>query len=297
MIQFDTEFMKKLEYLSLVSRRIFRGRLLAQRRTRQLGGGVEFADHREYFSGDDLRQLDWNIFARLGERFVKRFEEEQDLHVYFLLDCSKSMLGEDGSKNRNSKFDYAREITAALAYIALSDYDRVSVVAFSDRIHKIFPLTRGKGQIVNLLRFLENCEATGGTTDLTKVVGEFVPQTKRSGLAMIVSDMFDRKGFRKAMDLLRYRGFEPGIIQVHNTHEAEPKLRGDFRMTDAESGEIRNVTVDESVLRRYREKFTGFLDEIKKFCCGNGLSCTISRTSVPFDELVLRMMREAGGVA
>jgi uncharacterized protein (DUF58 family) len=128
--------MKKLEYLSLISRRVFRGRLLAQRRTRQLGGGVEFADHREYFAGDDLRHLDWNIFARLGNRLIKRFEEEEDLHVYFFLDCSRSMAG-----RHSDKFDYARQITAALAYIALSDLDRVGVVVFSDKIHDFFFLT------------------------------------------------------------------------------------------------------------------------------------------------------------
>jgi len=132
---FDSEFIKKLEYLSLISRRIFRGQLLAQKRTRQLGGGVEFADHRDYVFGDDLRYLDWNVHARLGSRLIKRFEEEEDLHVYFFLDCSQSMsVGQSGQKGA-SKFDYARQIVAALAYIALADLDRVSVVVFADKIY------------------------------------------------------------------------------------------------------------------------------------------------------------------
>ncbi len=107
---FDSEFLKNLEYLSLVSRRVFRGQLLAQRRTMQLGGGIEFADHREYTPGDDFRYLDWNVFAGHDELLLKRFQEEEDLHVYLLLDSSRSMaFGEP------AKFDYARQVTAALA--------------------------------------------------------------------------------------------------------------------------------------------------------------------------------------
>ena len=139
---FDTEFLKKLEYLSLVSRRLFRGSLLAQRRTMQTGGGIEFADHREYSHGDDFRHLDWNVFARHGDLLLKRFQEEEDLHVYLLLDCSRSMAF--GSP---PKFDLARQIVAALAYIALSDLDRVAVIAFADGIVADFPLTRGKDRI------------------------------------------------------------------------------------------------------------------------------------------------------
>ena len=95
---FDSDFLKKLEYLSLVSRRVFRGQLLAQRRTMQLGGGIEFADHREYTPGDDFRYLDWNVFARHDELLLKRFQEEEDLHVYILLDSSRSMAFGDPIK-------------------------------------------------------------------------------------------------------------------------------------------------------------------------------------------------------
>ncbi|MEO6810556.1 MAG: DUF58 domain-containing protein, partial [Isosphaeraceae bacterium] len=112
---FGSEFLNKLEYLSLVSKRIFRGQLLAQRRTKQLGGGIEFADHREYTPGDDFRYLDWNVFARHDELLLKRFQEEEDLHVYIFLDCSRSM-----GFGKPSKFDLARQVAAALAYIALA---------------------------------------------------------------------------------------------------------------------------------------------------------------------------------
>src|SRR6267154_795159 len=125
MLLFDSEFLKKLEYLSLISKRVFRGSLMAQRRTMQMGSGIEFADHREYTPGDDFRHLDWNVYARHGDLLLKRFQEEEDLHVYFLLDCSRSMgFGEP------SKFDFARQVAAALAYIALADLDRVAFTTF-----------------------------------------------------------------------------------------------------------------------------------------------------------------------
>src|SRR3954452_11717147 len=158
---FDSGFLQKLEYLSLVSRRVFRGTLLAQRRTTQMGGGVEFAHHREYTPGDDFRYLDWNLYARQDELLLKRFQEEEDLHVYFLLDCSRSMAF--GSP---PKFDFARQVTAALAYIALADLDRVAVVAFADDIVADFPLTRGKGRILALLQFLARLPTQGAETDL-----------------------------------------------------------------------------------------------------------------------------------
>ncbi len=164
MALFDSEFLKKLEYLSLVSRRVFRGSLLAQRRTMQLGGGIEFADHREYTPGDDFRYLDWNLYARHDELLLKRFQEEEDLHVYFLLDCSRSMAFGDPPK-----FDFARQVAAALAYIALADLDRVAVIAFAGDIVADFPLTRGKGRILSLLKFLEDLPAQGEDTNLDRV--------------------------------------------------------------------------------------------------------------------------------
>jgi len=298
---FDSEFMKKLEYLSLISRRIFRGQLLAQKRTRQLGGGVEFADHRDYVLGDELRYLDWNVYARLGSQLIKRFEEEEDLHVYFFLDCSHSMsIGQTGTGGGASKFDYARQVAAALAYIALADLDRVSVVAFADKIYDFFPLIRGKQHVLSLLRFLESLQTVGETTDLRAAVNEFLHGKHRSGLVVLVSDFYDPVGppdsWQTAVDTLRYRQFEPNLIQIHDLIEVSPRLLGDLQLVDIETGFARDVTISESVLRRYKQKISEFFESIRRYCIANGFGCTISPTAVPFDELILRMMREAGSV-
>jgi uncharacterized protein (DUF58 family) len=288
---FDSEFLKKLEYLSLVSRRVFRGQLLAQRRTMQLGGGIEFADHREYTPGDDFRYLDWNVFARHDELLLKRFQEEEDLHVYLLLDCSRSMAYGDPVK-----FDYARQLAAALGYIALADLDRVAVVAFAGDIVADFPLTRGKARVLSLLKFLERLEAQGIATDLERVARNFVHRGQRRGLAVVISDLFDPGGYERGLDILRHHRYEPYVVQPFDRREAEPQLKGDVELLDVETGAIQKVTITERNLRQYRRIFADFEESVRRYCNTYGIGGTRTTTDVPFDELLLRMMRATGAL-
>jgi len=288
---FGSDFLKKLEYLSLISQRVFRGSLLAQRRTMQRGTGVEFADHRAYTPGDDFRHLDWNVFARHDQLLLKRFQEEEDLHVYFLLDASKSM-----ALGTPAKFDYARQITAALAYIALADLDRISVTAYAGDIVADFPLTRGKARILPLLDFLERLQPQGTVTDLSRVATGFVHRTQRRGLAIIVSDLYDPSGYQRGIDLLRHRMYEPHLIQIHDPKEANPEFLGDLELEDVENLSTRKVTVSERSLRRYREVYQQFHSDLTKYCRTYGLACTKTPTTVPFDTLILNMMRRAGAL-
>jgi uncharacterized protein (DUF58 family) len=288
---FDSDFLKKLEYLSLVSRRVFRGSILAQRRTMQMGGGIEFADHREYTPGDDFRYLDWNLYARHDELMLKRFQEEEDLHVYFLLDCSRSM-----GFGQPCKFDLARQVTAALAYIALADLDRVAIVAYANDIVADFPLMRGKARILSVLKFLEELKPQGANTDLARVAAGFVHRTQRRGLAIVVSDLYDPAGFERGLDMLRHRRYEPHIVQIYDRREAEPSLLGDMELYDVETESVQKVTVTEKNLKRYRKIFADFEESIRRYCRNYGLGCTRTSTEIKFDELILKMMRAAGAV-
>src|SRR5215472_17501023 len=137
---FDDEFLKKLEYLNIISKRLFAGQLRAERRTRRRGTGLEFADYRAYVAGDDFRHLDWKAYLRLNRLILRLFEEEEDLPIYFFVDASQSMTYGDPSK-----LDYARRVAAALCYIGLSNLDRVHVVAYADKILGELPPQRGKG--------------------------------------------------------------------------------------------------------------------------------------------------------
>jgi uncharacterized protein (DUF58 family) len=289
---FDSDFLKKLEYLSLVSKRVFRGSLMAQRRTAQLGTGIEFADHREYTPGDDFRYLDWNLFARHDELLLKRFQEEEDLHVYFLLDCSRSM-----AFGAPPKFDLARQVAAALAYIALADLDRIAVTAFAADVLADLPLTRGKGRILALLKFLEGLVPSGDDTNLERVATGFVHRDQRRGLVVVVSDLFDVNGFERGLDILRHRKYEPHVVQLYDPAEKDPPdMLGDVEMWDVESGSARKVTITEKNLRQYRKLFDEYQERVQTYCNRHSLGCTRAATTVTFDELILRMMRQAGAV-
>src|SRR5262249_19001480 len=161
--------------------------------------------------------------ARLDQLLLKRFQEEEDLHVYFLVDCSPSMAFGDPPK-----FDFARQVAAALAYIALADLDRVAVTTFASDILGDFPLTRGKGRILALLKFLETLVVQGEDTNLERVATGFVHRDQRRGLVVIVSDLYDPNGFERGLDLLRHRRYEPHVVQVHDRYEKDPPdLLGD----------------------------------------------------------------------
>lgn len=287
---FPADFLTRLEYLSIMSKRVFRGTLLAQRRTMQMGSGIEFSDHREYTIGDDLRYLDWNIYARHGDLLLKRFQEEQDLHVYLMLDCSRSM-----AFGQPAKFDLARQLTAALAYIALADLDRIAVVAFSDGVVSEFPVTRGKARILSLMKFLEGLTPTGDDTHLAQAVQGLLHRGTRSGLAVVISDLFDEHGFRSGLDQLRSRRFDSHVLQLHDPKESDPNLLGDVEFVDIESDSIRMVTVTEKNIRTYKQLFQEHQQSVRDYCSNYGLGCTQSPSVVPFDTLVLSMMRASAG--
>ncbi|RLS41578.1 MAG: DUF58 domain-containing protein [Planctomycetota bacterium] len=288
---FPSDFLTRLEYLAIVSKRVFRGQLLAQRRTMQMGSGIEFSEHREYTTGDDLRYLDWNIYARHGDLLLKRFQEEQDLHVYVLLDCSRSMAF--GSP---AKFDLARHLAAALAYIALSDLDRIGIIAYADGVIAELPVTRGKARILPLMKFLTDLPTSGADTDLSKAVQGLVHRGTRSGLAIVISDLFDEHGFQRGLDQLRYHRFDTHVIQLHDPREANPELLGDAELEDIETGTVRKVTVTERNLATYKKLFSDHQTAVRDYCHKYAMSCTQSPTTVPFDELILRMMRQSGAI-
>jgi len=285
---FPPDFLTRLEYLSIMSKRVFRGQLLAQRRTRQTGAGIEFADHREYSPGEDLRYLDWNIYARHGDLLIRRFQEEQDLHLWLLLDCSNSMNLADGRK-----FELARQLAAALAWIALADLDRISVLACAAGVVEQFPLTRGRERILPLMQFLERLTASRPQTSLLESVRQFLHRRPRPGLAVILSDLFDTAGFEAGLDQLRFSGFDLHVIQLHHPLDADPAILGDAELVDMETGTILQTTITEQMLIEYRRLFSQHQESVRSYCARYNLGCTQSSTQVQFDSLVMAMMKQS----
>lgn len=285
---FDDEFQRKLDYLAMVSRRVFSGAMRAERRTKKTGSGIEFADHRDYTPGDDIRALDWAAYQRFDRLLIRLYEEEEDLSIYFILDTSASMGFGEAEKLR-----YAKRLCAALAYVGLANLDRIAIVTATDEISGRMPTTRGKARIFRIFRFLRGMQAEG-ETDLGEAMKTFVAQHKRRGLAVLLSDLYDPAGFERGINVLRYNKFEPFVLHIVDTHDARPELKGDVRVYDCETGEEREVTVTAKVLERYGQAYEQYLDEVQRFCTARQVSYFRADTSVPFDELILRVFRRGG---
>ncbi len=289
---FDSDLIKKLEYLSLVTHKTFAGQTVAGHRNAQLGGGIEFMDYRHYVPGDDLRHLDWNIYARIGSSLIKRFQEEGDLHVYCCIDISRSM----GINSTSIKFNYAKNVAAALAYISLVRFDIVSLISFATHLGTQHPPVRGKQHFLSLMKYLEELEIIEGQTDINSFVDDILRRIGTPGLFLLISDFYDKKGLDRSLDRLIYRKFEPIVLQIYEPGESDPDLRGDFRFTDAESGDVRNITINESIRKRYKQCFHNFVNSIHTSCKKRGCSCYSISTDIPFDRFILDMTRDMATV-
>src|SRR5262245_21319671 len=251
-VLFDDEFLKKLEYLNIVSKRVFAGQFKAERRTRKYGAGLEFADYRAYVSGDDFRRLDWKAYLRLNRLILKLFEEEEDLPIYFFVDCSQSM-----NYGQPAKLDYGRRVAAALCYIGLANLDRVNVISFADGLKSELPPQRGKGRIFKIFRFLTEITA-GGDTDAKSSFKSYCTETRRRGLAVVISDFFDSHGFEGALDILRHFRHDIFVIHITSHEEIDPGLRGELLLVDAENNTTREITITPSLLSAYKAEFSKY---------------------------------------
>jgi uncharacterized protein (DUF58 family) len=288
---FDSEFLKKLEYLYIVSKKIFAGRIKAERRSTRRGVSVEFADYRNYTPGDDFRYIDWNAFARLDELLLKLYEEREDLHIYFLVDASQSM-----TYGELPKLIYAKRVAAALAYIGLSNLDRIGITVFNTTDMNRLPTERGKGKIFTVLNFLDQINGTG-ETDMEHAFRNFVHMTKRRGLVVVISDLFDPKGFTAGLNMLKFQKHDLFVIHIIDEKEAEPNLLGDYHLVDVETDQLRPVTINENHIKRYKALFNKYCDDLDRYCTQREISLVRTMTKAPFEELILRIFRMGGFVS
>lgn len=288
---FDEAFLARLELLQVVARRVFRGRTRAERKSRKVGSGLEFADHREYSPGDDIRNLDWNVLMRLGQPLIRLFEEDEDLPIRIAVDVSASMQTAGGRKLR-----YAQQVAAALAYVGLANLDRVGLTAMSGKVHTTLPAVRGKGRIFRIFEFLRTAPR-GGPTDLRAACKRLAAESAQPGLTVVLSDFYDLDGAFDGLNLLRFRKHEPIAIQILDPVEARPEmtgLRGDVRLVDCEGGEGADVTLAPATLRAYAAAHERFCEALAQSCRSRGIPYFRAEIDTPFDELVLRLFRLGG---
>lgn len=284
-ILFDAEFMRKLETLRLVARKVFRGQVQNDRTTFRRGTSLEFSDYRQYHAGDDFRYVDWNVYSRLDQLFLKVFTAEEDLTIHLLVDTSQSMqLGSP------PKLDYARRVAAALGYIGLNNLDRVGVVSFADELGQPMAPQRGRQQIFTMFRYFEGLQSQGGTS-LNRVLSTYARRSSKAGLAIVVSDLFDADGYERGLEALAYSRFDVLLIQVVDDSEINPQLDGALRLYDIESSQQRRLTVNWRMLDLYRQKVADYFAQIETFCAKHNIEYLRASTTVPFEDLVLQYLR------
>jgi uncharacterized protein (DUF58 family) len=288
---FDKAFLKKLEYLELIARRLVFGRQQAMRQSIKKGASIEFRDFREYSPGDDPRMVDWSVYARLGELVVKLYRQEQELDLWILLDSSGSM--DFGEPN---KFDYARWIAAALAYIGMANMDSASVLPFAEDLHKGRYQQRGRGRIFPMLDFLTGLSCTG-RTDLPAVTRAFVSRVRRPGLVVMISDFYGLKSAQQAIDQLRFYKHEIYIIQAAAPWELDPPIRGEFRLVDRETSAHEDMTISDSMLRKYKAAFEKSCADLKKYGLRYSIGYALARSDIPFEAFLMRILQRGGLVA
>lgn len=286
---FDETFLRRLERLAVLSKRAMAGEIQGERRSPKRGQSVEFADYRNYVRGDDFRQIDWNIYARLERFFIKLFVEEEDLTVHLVVDTSRSM--DWGSP---TKLWYAQRATAALGYIALAGFDRVTVSAFNAGLAETMHPRRGKGQAFALFDFLSHLE-TRGTTDMQTALLRYAQQATKPGPLVLISDLLD-PGWQAGLRALQARPFEITVLQVLSPDELDPPLEGDLRLIDVETGQPVEITADFDLLNRYRENLRAWFEEIRRFCGRRDIAYVQVDTSVPFERLIFFMLQQRGVV-
>jgi uncharacterized protein (DUF58 family) len=245
---FDEAFLRQLERLLLLMRSPVRGGLKGGRRSVKRGQSVEFADYREYTLGDDLRQLDWNVYARLERLFVKLFVEEEDVTVTLLLDASMSM-----ATGRPSKLVFAKRAAAALGYIGLASEDRVAISALTGRTARRRAALRGSGRVFRLLADLSAIEAADGPTDLLAAARHAGAQLHGRGVVVLLSDLLDPSADRVIRELAA-TGSELIVLHVLSPDELDPPLEGDLRLVDTETDERVDITADLATIDAYKRR-------------------------------------------
>jgi len=283
------DLLAKLERLELVSRKVVRGRMKGERRSKRKGQSVEFADFRNYVPGDDLRLIDWNLYARLDQLFLKLFQEEEDLHIYALIDCSESM-----NFGTPTKLLVAKQLAAALGYIGLCRADRVSVQAIG-RQGRRAPVLRGRSGLWKMLQYLESVES-GDNLSLHEGVKDFSLRNSGTGVCVLISDLMDKGGFESALRMLVGRRMDVYVMHVLSPEELNPPIRGDRRLIDCEDGDETEITVNNYVLDRYKQTLQNFLGAVKTFCSRRSIAYIPVSTAQPVDEVITRYLRKRGVV-
>jgi uncharacterized protein (DUF58 family) len=305
------ELLRRLEQFQLLAARRAKSSAKGERRSRARGQSVEFADHRSYVPGDDFRYLDWNLFGRLDKLFLKLYEEERELPVRIFLDASESMtFGEP------RKFDFARQVAAAIGYVALCGFDRVSVIPFPNAetrngartetsnvqhptsnaqqsaIEGALRSVRGKK---SSMQFFQNLNAltAGGGADFNEALRRGALEARHTGLAIVLSDFLDPAGYESGLTTLVGRGFQVNVVQILAPEELAPTTFGDLRLVDSESGGLQEVTFGRYRMKAYQQTVQNFIQRLREYATKRGINFFMAPSNMDLQDLLLKQLRKS----
>jgi uncharacterized protein (DUF58 family) len=284
----DPAFMARLDQLDVMSRKMLAGKMKGERRSKRRGQSVEFADYRNYSIGDDLRFIDWNIYARLDKLFLKLFLEEEDLALYVLLDVSKSC--DFGNPN---KALYIKKVAAALGYIGLVNYNRVSIVAMADGVVAETGAMRGRRRVAQMIDFVQKLQPAGAS-HFTDSCRRFALQHRHKGVCLVLSDFFIKEGFEAGLRYVAGGKYDLFCVQVLSPQEIDPDLQGDLKLRDMEDDDMAEVSITQPLVKQYKANLNAYCLALKEFVTRRGGTYLFTSTAVPFDTLVLNYLRERG---
>jgi uncharacterized protein (DUF58 family) len=286
------ELLRRLEQFQLLAQRRAKSSAKGERRSKARGQSVEFADYRNYVAGDDFRSIDWNLFGRLDRLFLKLYEEERELPVSIFLDASESM-----TFGTPRKFDFARQIAAAVGYVALCGFDRVSVTAFPDAPEEAacrgaLRAVRGRKSALQFFQNLSQVQAHGAAA-LNESLRRGALSSRQSGVAIVLSDFLDPAGYEPGLTALIGRGFQVSAVQILAPEEVNPDTYGDLRLVDSETGAVQEVTFGKFRLNTYRQTVQNYIQRLREFCQKRGINFFTSTSDASLEKLLLKQLREA----
>lgn len=300
----DGQLVAKLHSIDLASRKMFAGKMKGERRSKKRGESVEFADHRQYVSGDDLRFIDWNIFGRLDRLFLKLFLEEEDLSLHVLVDTSASLDCGDPSK-----FVFCQKVAAALGYVGLVNMNRVAITGFGDNpiapaegaelrpdeITATMRDLRGRRRVHEMGKFITSLDPSGGSR-FAEAAKRIALERRGKGVMVVLSDCFFKEGYEQGLRYLVGRGYDVVVIQVLSPQELDPAVGGDLRLRDVEDGDVAEVTISAPLIKRYKQNLAAYCDELRMFCAQREITHMTLPSDTKVDTLMLEYLRARGVV-
>ncbi len=281
----EPQFMAKLDSLDVISRKILQGKLHGERRTKRRGQSVEFADHRPYVAGDDLRFVDWNIYGRLEQLFLKLFLEEQDITVHIVADMSSSM-----SVPEPAKALFIKKLTAALGYVSLVNNNRVTISFFADGIEGQLANMRGRSYLHKMADYLLSAECDG-LSHFEKSCRQLAAGRIGSGITIVLSDFLFKEGYDAGLRRLIGQQYDLYAIQVLSPKELSPDITGELKLIDIEDADVAEITVSGALLKYYKKTLNAYCNELKEFCSRRGAAYVLANSSDSVEALVLKYLR------